>query len=232
MISVVLPVFNEAAFIEKTVAAVIAHDTAKLVKEIIVVDGGSTDETIALVQTMAGVKLLHAAKGRASQMNAGASAAGQKILYFLHADTLPPKNYSSYILRFNEQQFAAGCFRLSFDIDNSFLKANTWFTRFRSSLIRFGDQSLFVEKDLFEKLGKFKEEMIVLEDQDLVKRIKKVAKFCVMPQHVVSSARKYVQHGVLKTQAAFFIIYAMYTLGFSQQIMVRRYKKMIKENKL
>jgi hypothetical protein len=121
---------------------------------------------------------------------------------------------------------------LSFDHDHWFLKANCWFTRFNIDDIRFGDQSLFVTKEKFRKAGSFCEKHIVLEDQHLIKRLKKNDHFKVIKKPVITSARKYLENGIYKTQGIFFIIYFMYRLGFSQQRLVAFYRKLIRQDRL
>ncbi|MDB5208113.1 MAG: hypothetical protein JWR72_3188 [Flavisolibacter sp.] len=165
-------------------------------------------------------------------MNYGASLATAEILYFLHADTFPPNNFARQIIDAYAKGFASGCFRLSFDHPSLFLKANCWFTRFNVANVRFGDQSLFVSKKIFQKIGGFTVEMILLEDQEIITRIQKLSRFVVLRDAVISSARKYVSNGVVKTQAVFYLIYLMYQLGFSQQKLITTYRKLIKQDKL
>jgi len=121
---------------------------------------------------------------------------------------------------------------LSFDYNHWFLKANCWFTRFDVDTIRFGDQSLFVTKDAFLKADGFCEKHIVLEDQEFIKRVKKTVRFTIIKKPVITSARKYLENGIYKTQGIFFIIYFMYSFGFSQQNLVATYRKLIRQDKL
>ena len=231
MLSVIIPVFNEAAHIQSTIHRLLSDNNLKQVIEIIVVDGGSTDGTTAIAKN-AGALIAQSAKGRAAQMNAGAVIAKGDVLYFLHADTRPPANYLSYINVALQQGYELGCFRLSFDVDHWFLRANTWFTRFNINSFRFGDQSLFVKKVLFNKAGGFNEELIVLEDQDFIKRLINIGRFTVMPASVTTSARKYTTNGIYKTQAVYFLIYMLYRVGVSQERLVNLYKKLIRQDKL
>jgi rSAM/selenodomain-associated transferase 2 len=232
MISIIIPTFNEESHIRATIQSVWMHDKQNLVSEIIVSDGGSIDNTLAYAVTE-GVRVVTCpAKGRAAQMNFGASFATGSILYFLHADTTPPPGFTTEISKAVLAGKLAGCFLLSFDYDHWFLTANCWFTRFDIDAIRFGDQSLFVAKELFVSLQGYNEKMIVLEDQELIKRIKTNSRFKIINKPVQSSARKYIENGIYKTQAIFFLIYTMYRFGFTQEKLVYTYKKLIRENKL
>ncbi len=232
MISVIIPTYNEEAQIKATIQKLWQYDESNLIKEIIIADGGSTDNTITIAR-IEGVKIvISPKKGRAAQMNYGASFATEKILYFLHADTIPPPNFTKDIAEAMDHGFIAGCFLLSFDYNHWFLKANCWFTRFDVDAIRFGDQSLFVTKDAFLKAGSFCEKHIVMEDQHLIKRLKKLVPFTIIKKPVITSARKYLENGIYKTQGIFFIIYLMYKLGYPQQKLVATYKKLIIQNKI
>ena len=232
MISVIIPTYNEAAHIQSAIKKLRQYDEANLIAEIIVADGGSTDDTACVAKAELVRVVISPKKGRAAQMNFGASFATQKLMYFLHADTTPPKGFTSDIADAITKGYNAGCFMLSFDYNHWFLKANCWFTRFDVDAIRFGDQSLFVSSDIFKNSGGFDETHIVLEDQELIKRLKKMTRFKIIKKAVSTSARKYLQNGIYKTQGIFFIIYFMYRLSYSQQKLVATYKKMIAEDKL
>jgi rSAM/selenodomain-associated transferase 2 len=231
MISIIIPTFNEASQITMTIGKLNGISGGNLF-EIIVSDGGSTDNTIALARQAGAIVVCSPRKGRAAQMNVGASFAKGEVLYFLHADTIPPDGYLTDIKEAIANGYPAGCFTLSFDHPHWFLKANCWFTQFDVNAIRFGDQSLFATKASFEKSGGFSEEHIVLEDQELIKRLRRYVRFKVIKKPVVTSARKYLENGVYKTQGIFFIIYLLYVAGFSQEKLVRTYKKLITQNKL
>lgn len=232
MISVIIPTYNEEAYIKATIQRLWQYDEDNLIYEIIIADGGSTDNTIAIAQTEVVIVAVSPTKGRAAQMNYGASLATKEILYFLHADTLPPENFTNDIAKAIKQGYEAGCYMLSFDYQHWFLKVNCWFTRFDVDTIRFGDQSLFVTKEKFLKVGGFCNKHIVLEDQHIIKRLKKIALFKVMKKPVITSARKYLENGIYKTQSIFFIIYFMYRLGFSQEKLVTTYRKLIMQDKI
>ena len=231
MISIIIPTYNEADQIEQIIRKTQEANGEHQI-EIIVADGGSTDETVPIALRSNVITIVSDKKERAAQMNKGASVAKGDVLYFLHADSIPPKNFTGSILNAVKKNFSSGCFRLSFDHSHWFLKTNAWFTRFNVNAIRFGDQSLFVTKDVFQKTGGFNESLLMMEDQEIIHRIKKYGKFKVMNDVVITSARKYVDNGVYRMQAIFFRIWLLYYLGYSQQRLLKLYKKLIHKHKL
>ncbi len=231
MISVIIPTFNEASIISKTIKQIKDRDTVKSVTEIIVTDGGSTDGTINEAR-LAGAKVISSTKGRAAQMNAGAAIANNSFLYFLHADTSLPADYTKQIIEAIHKGYTTGCFRLEFDVDHWFLKANAWFTRFDINAFRFGDQSLFVSKKVFMQAGGFDESLIMLEDQEIIPRLRQYGRFTVLNKPVTTSSRKYLLNGIYKTQAIYFLIYTLYRLGLSQKKLLKLYRRLIVQDKL
>jgi rSAM/selenodomain-associated transferase 2 len=230
--SIIIPVFNEAGTIEKLISYLSACLKDRADCEIIVSDGNSTDATFA-VAVQAGAKVIRSPrKGRAAQMNAGAVVASGDILYFLHADSFPPANFYTEISKAVQHGYGSGCYRLAFDFSHWFLRANAWFTRFDIDAIRFGDQSLFVRKELFVKAGGFDESLIIMEDQEIVGRLKKQGRFIVLPQSVTTSARKYLDNGIYKLQGVFFLIYFLYKMGVDQKKLVKLYRKLIRQQKV
>ena len=232
MISLIIPTYNEEENIAETIIEIKKRDTANLITEIIVSDGQSTDETIHIASNAGATVVVSPKKGRSTQMNYGASIAKEEILYFLHGDSIPPNGFTKNIVDAFKKDFVSGCFRLAFDYDHWFLKANCWFTRFDVNAVRFGDQSLFVTKDVFEKCGGFDEDLLMMEDQEGIHRIKKYGKFIVMNAAVTTSARKYLDNGIYRMQFIFFRIWFLYYLGYSQEYLLRLHKKLIRKTKL
>jgi len=232
MISVIIPAYNEEKYIGETIRQLRERDSNNLITEIIVSDGGSTDNTLTEAGDTGALTIVAAIKGRAAQMNYGASVAKGMILYFLHADTVPPYGFTNDIINAINNNYGAGCFMIVFDLAHWFLKANCWFTRFDINAFRFGDQSLFVTKEIFQKTGGFDETHIVLEDQEIIRRLKKLCRFGIIKKPVVTSARKYLVNGIYKMQGIFFIIYFMYRFGYSQEKLVNIYRQLVKQDKL
>ncbi|MBF8965524.1 TIGR04283 family arsenosugar biosynthesis glycosyltransferase [Pontibacter sp. FD36] len=230
-ISIVIPTYNEVDGIQGLVRYLLTSGN-RPAPEIIVADGGSSDNTPELARA-AGAKVIRSPqKGRAAQMNAGAAFATGEILYFLHADTFPPADFQTAILESCASGAGAGCFRLRFDDSHWFLKVNAWFTRFDLDHIRFGDQSLFILKSAFERIGGFREDHIVMEDQEIIYRIKEVTRFNVLPAAVVTSAQKYRQNGIYRLQFIFSVIWLLYYIRVPQQKLVSIYNRLIKKSKL
>jgi len=225
-ISVIIPAYNEEEFIAETISRVMAMSRNR-VEEIIVVDGGSTDSTVQKASKTSAQVVVSPKKGRAAQMNYGAFKAEGDILHFLHADSFPPEDFDLKILNEVKQGNSAGCYRLAFDTDHWLLNFYAWCTRFDIDLFRFGDQSLFIRKDQFWEIGGFREDHVVMEDQEIIKRIKKKDSFTILPERVITSARKYKENGMLRLQLIFTLIVILYKLGFSQQKLVSVYRKLV-----
>ena len=232
MISIIIPTYNEEENIATSIAEIKKRDHKNLISEIIVSDGQSTDRTILFASNAGATVVVCEKKGRAAQMNYGMSLAHGEILYFLHADSIPPEDFSTHILNALKSKYISGSFRLAFDYDHWFLKANCWFTRFDVNAVRFGDQSLFVTKKVFRESGGFDESLLLMEDQEIIHRIKKYGMFKVMNGAVITSARKYLVNGIYRMQGIFFRIWLLYYLGYSQEYLLGLHKKLIRKTKL
>lgn len=227
MISIIIPALNEELNIESLLNE-IEKRSSGYIQEIILADGGSTDSTREVAKK-SGVRILNCTqKGRAIQMNEGPAVASGKILYFLHADSIPPMEFDQQITQAVKGNIRAGSFRLQFTSSHPLLRFYAWFTRFSFTLFRFGDQSLFVKKSLFNHIGGFNESLILMEDQDIVRRLKEQAPFRVLPDVVQTSARKYERNGMIKLQLIFTVILVAYYMGAKQETLVHLYQSLIK----
>lgn len=226
-ISIIVPAYNEENKITDSLEHLKKCISEFGGSELIVVDGGSDDNTVELARKAGADCLVSDKKGRAAQMNAGAKYAAGDILYFVHADSIPPETFISDILKAVDEGFDAGCYRFRFDSDYPLLKINAFMTRFDRIMCRGGDQTLFITRKLFEQLGGYKEEYMIMEDYDLIKRIQERARFKIIPKDVIVSSRKYLNNGYFKVQVANFIVFMMYFLDYPQEKMVNTYKRLI-----
>ncbi|MEX0773944.1 MAG: TIGR04283 family arsenosugar biosynthesis glycosyltransferase [Balneolales bacterium] len=228
MISIIIPTFQEEGNIGRLISYLKKEAAHQAILEIIVVDGKSSDNTVEEARAAGARAILAAKKGRASQMNEGAGQAKGNILYFLHADTRPPLNFADDLVRASIRGRQAGCFRLSFDDRHFLLSLYSWFTRFNIKAFRFGDQSQFITKELFDKIGGFDESLTVMEDNEIIGRIINHCSYTLIPKYVKTSAKKYRDNGIVRLQLIFIVIFTLYNLGVSQDNLVRIYKRFIR----
>lgn len=226
MISIVIPTYNEAENIARLVTFLITNSNKDFC-EVIVSDGGSTDETLQLAGKAGARAVLSENKGRAAQMNFGASLAKGDILYFIHADTFPPVTFVTDIEKAVSAGYGFGRYRTAFDSDKTILKINAFFTRFDWFICYGGDQTLFMTKSHFKVINGFNEQMRIMEDYDIVTRAKKLARYKIFSKAALISARKYDTNSWFKIQWANRTIVRMYRNGASQQEMVNKYKEML-----
>ena len=225
-ISIIIPVLNEEDYIKKVLLSIKNNASSNQVKEVLVIDGGSEDTTVKEA-TKAGARVISTSKGRALQMNVGAAIATGDILYFLHVDTLPPKDFDLEILQAYTEGFKVGCFRMKFDTTHLFLDIFAWFTRLNTQICRGGDQSLFILKTLFEKANGFNESYRIYEDNEFIRRIYKMADFKVLNNTVTTSSRRYDKKGVLALQWHFGMIHLKHFFGAGPDTLHRYYVKHI-----
>jgi rSAM/selenodomain-associated transferase 2 len=166
-----------------------------------VVDGGSRDDTAAVVARLPGPRLLESARGRAVQMNHGARAAGGDTLLFLHADTRLPDGAARAIEQaLAEPGVVGGRFDVRFDNERPLFRVIAWFmnTRSRASGICTGDQAIFVRRADFEAIGGYPD-IPLMEDIELSRRLKRRGTLCALRLCVTTSARKWEREGPLRT---------------------------------
>jgi len=230
--SIIIPTYNEAAAIAALLGYLGQATAGEAALEILVVDGGSTDATVRLARQAGATALVSPRKGRAAQLNYGAQRARGQILYFLHADSYPPLGFVAEVRRAVAQGYGAGCYRLAFDHPHWFLRFSAWCTRLPLTAVRFGDQSLFVRRELFEHIGGYREDLLLMEDQEIVGRLRARAPFRLLPGVVTTSARKYLVNGVFRLQGIFTLLVVLYRLGVSQRYLVQLYRRLIRQGKL
>ena len=217
---VIIPAFNEAALIGQTIARV---RTALPRASLVVVDGGSTDETVASV-CRAGVTVIDAPRGRGNQCHAGAMRATAEWLLFLHADTLVPLEAESVVHAFAANPAAQiGTFRVQFADGGKFLNPLAWAaSRCDSVFTRFGDQGILVRRSFYDALGGFPP-WPLFEDVALFQKARKLSRIYWLPGHVVTSARRFRTRGIIRQRLLNANLMLRYLAGASPFELAARY---------
>ncbi len=227
MISIIIPTYNEKENIEKLILHLQDSCVNKPI-EIIVADAASNDDTTAIAIAAGANIVISPKKGRAAQMNAGARMAKFDILYFVHADTIPPSSFYEDIVRAVESGFELGRYQTKFDGNKWLLKLNAFFTRFDWFMCYGGDQTLFITKHLFKKINGFDETFLLMEEFDLVDRAKKMATYKIFSKSTIVSTRKYETNSWLQVQRANYKAVQLFKKGVSQEFLLNSYKKFLR----
>lgn len=226
IVSIIIPTYNEEENILQLLNYLKDNSDDRLA-EIIVVDGGSRDQTVHIVKEAGFTCTISEKRGRAAQMNCGYKMSKGNLLYFIHADTKPPASYLDDLYHAMIEGYSAGCYRFRFDSDDLLLSINSYFTRFDRIMCRGGDQTLFITRKLFENLGAYQEDFMIMEEYNLIQKIQKAALFKIIPKDVIVSARKYEKNHYLKVNFANLVLFMMYFSGARQETMVHAYKSLI-----
>lgn len=222
-LSIIIPTLNEAAVIRHTLLAL--QGLRQAGHEVIVVDGGSTDQSAALARPLADL-VLHAPRGRAQQMNAGAQHATGNTLLFLHADTRLPKDAAALIAAGMKARAKSwGRFDLRLTGNHPVMRLIEFMINLRSRLsgIASGDQAIFVTKFLFCISGGFPE-IGLMEDIALSRRLKRRcgAPLC-LPDQVTTSSRRWERNGIVRTILLMWCLRLAYALGADPDHLARVY---------
>ncbi len=190
----------------------------------IVVDGGSIDQTKEIVKTYDVTLHESSRTSRAHQMNTGAGLAKGEVLYFVHADVQLVDSFVQDIQDSIDHGIPSGCYRFKFNTPkNPLLHINGFFTRFPFKWCRGGDQTLFIKKDDFSRIGGFDERYVIMEDYEILDRLKKhQVPFKVIPKSVKVSSRKYDENSYLKVQLTNLKAMRMYKRGEDPKL-IREY---------
>ncbi len=211
-VSVIIPVLNEASLIQASLESL--YSELSVDDEVIVVDGGSEDETVALALGC-GAKVAASERGRGVQMNTGAELARGDLLVFLHADTrLPPGFRSALLESLEDRRSSWGRFDLAFDSGGPLMRLTAWLISRRSRITggATGDQAIFVRRALFRSLGGYAEKYL-FEDVELCRRLRRHGEMAVPQGRVVTSARRWHNRGAWKTILLMWALKSAYLLG-------------------
>lgn len=210
-ISIIIPTLQEVQHIPSLVPYLRQHG-GEAVREILVVDGGSTDGTVEAARA-AGAMVWQVPKegaSRAAQMNLGAAHATGQVLYFVHADTLPPTTFASDIQKALRDGYVMGCYRYQFDSPRWILKFNAWFVRFQWLWCQGGDKTFFILPSVFHAYQGYNPRFVVMEEYDFLRRATQRYQLYIIPKNVVVSARKYANNSWLRVQIANAVAFFMF----------------------
>jgi len=220
-LSAIVPMLNEAAAIASTLGALRrgAPDA-----EIVVVDGGSIDSSVALAQPLCDT-VIGASRGRAQQMNAGARASHGDALVFVHADTLVPSSFAADIASaLSDPAVVGGRFDVRLDSAALAYRIIGAMISLRSRISRTGtgDQAIFVRREVFDRLGGFPD-LELCEDLEFARRLKRAGRVACLRARVTTSARRWNRDGVVRTIVRMWLIRAMYLMGVAPARLKRMY---------
>jgi len=217
-VSVVIPALNEAEYILPCLLSV-KQQRGNI--EIIVADGGSTDNTTEMARSHATV--VTSRWGRAVQMNAGAQQATGEVLLFLHADSCLPSNAVPALEQaLDDDRVVGGTFRLRFDSPRPLLKFFAFFTRFKFRYFHYGDQGIFVRRSVFQQLNGFRD-LPLMEDIDFLRRMHRGGRVALLNLPVTTSARRFLERGILRQGLLDFILIILYRLGVNLETLAKWY---------
>jgi len=217
-ISLIVPIYNES----KTIVSML-EQLEKLPGdwEILFADGGSRDDTLTKIGDR--YTVLHAPKGRANQMNFAAGQVSGDVVWFVHCDSVLPNDAHDQISAAVEKGAKWGCFRIGFDRAGLFMACNTFMSNLRARRgTPFGDQGIWVRKDVFESMGGFPD-LPIMEDYEFSRRMKGTP-VCQLPGRIITSGRRYEKKFPLITMWQMFWLRCLYRSGVDIQEIARRYK--------
>jgi rSAM/selenodomain-associated transferase 2 len=220
-ITIVVPTLNEQECIAQTVRSLQQLEGEK---EIIVVDGGSSDETRSLARAE-GAKILTAPAGRGLQMHAGALQASGEVLWFLHADTIPPPDALKEISQhLQDASIAGGNFGLLFDGPSRAARRMTAiYPMLRILGLCYGDSGIFMRREIYHKIGGFRA-LALFEDLDLLRRLRRGGRFIHLPSQICASSRRFEQRNFAVVWLHWTTLQVLYWAGVPPNWLARWYR--------
>lgn len=220
-ISVIIPTLNEEENIAK-ILEYLLHLDSRL--ELIVADGGSSDQTVARARQFAA--LVHSPRGRGAQMNAGAQKATGDVLWFIHADCRPhPQSIKAMLKALQDDAVVGGAFQYVLDQPGLYLRIAETLSNLKNRLLKliFGDMGIFVHKKVFKLMNGYAE-IPLMEDMDFCKRLKQLGKIVILPQKINTSARRWIEEGYIRNSLRSWILQSAWAVGASSHTLAKWYK--------
>lgn len=226
-LSIIIPTLNEAAIIGKQIQSIAQKANTKDI-EIIVADAYSEDDTANIAREAGASVVLVDRCCRARQMNEGAKVATGDVFYFVHADLTLPDGFVDDILEGVAAKRSYGCYQVAFDRPVKGLQFNSSLSKYQGIFFRGGDQTLYMTKAFFSKIGGFDNDIVIMEDYEILLRASRYEKINIMPAKVIISARKMEQNNYFRTNLVNVLVFSLFFLGASQNTLVRIYQRFVK----
>lgn len=225
-VSVIVPTLNEERRIVPLVEQIHTFGS-EVIKEILVADAArSSDRTLEVLQGQEKVFAFQSsATSRASQMNEAAQKAQGDVLYFVHADVVPPSSCIQDLNGAIDSGYDFGFFSYQFNSDNPLLKINSYCTRFDGLFTGGGDQTFFIKRQVFQEMGGFTQDLTFMEDYDFFWRLKKENyRYTIIKKNVLVSPRKYEGNSWVKVNALNLCVLTLFRLGFCPKKLKKMYQ--------
>ena len=217
-ISVIIPTLDE----EERIGGLIDVLRDGGFDDIIVADGASDDSTVKIARAR-GAEIVEAARGRGSQLRAGAAAATGDVLFFLHADCTPPEGARAAILEtLSAPGVAAGSFSLAFDCPHALLRFYGAMSRLNHGLLTYGDQGLFLTRAAYARVGGFSA-VPLFEDVDILRRLRRIGRVLKRPEPMMTSARRFLRDGMARRELKNVALVTLYHCGAPPRLLARWY---------
>jgi rSAM/selenodomain-associated transferase 2 len=217
--SVIIPTLDEA----DRIGALVALLRGQGFDEIVVVDGGSRDATQERAAA-AGARVFTTVRGRGRQLGAGGAAANGDVLFFLHADSVPPPDARARIDKaLAIDGVSAGCFRLEFDAAHPLLRFYGLMSRVNHALFTYGDQGLFLHRVRYQRIGGYRD-LPLFEDVEILQRLRREGRIVKLDAPIVTSARRFLRDGVARRELLSAALVALYHLGVAPARLERWYR--------
>jgi len=222
-LSIIIPTLNEAASLASLLAVLRRDFTGA---EVIVADGGSDNDTLKIARTAD--RVIHAPRGRAAQMNAGAFVATGEVLWFLHSDSIPPHDAHAHIGHILASGCCGGCFRIWFDEPAWVFRISDALSNLKVDLtgIAYGDHGFFCTVEAFRSVGGYPA-VPLLEDADLYRALDRLGGVRQAPAYIFTSARRYHARGPWRTTFIYLLLSTLYVLGCPRDVITRWHERLL-----
>lgn len=229
MISIIIPAHNEYENLKVLIPyleGLIANENAEV---IVSISSKNSDKTPIENQNAKVLYLKCESSGRALQMNFGAAHANGRVLVFLHADVKPPITFITDIKKAIANKYDAGFFSYRFDKQNFMLNLNASFTAKDGIFTGGGDQCLFIKKEVFDCLGQFNAEQVIMEDFEFFRRMKKnKVNYTIIKKDLIVSARKYESNSYLRVNLSNLLLVLLFNFGYPAPKLKSLHNKLLK----